>query len=127
MKKLGHCLLFMFPSWVMVLNFSRKVYCLQLCASFSKKSKSVETIYIFHLKVLTTLFQKMIWFIGVWATLCEILVTKILKNMLTQQKFNKISWFQTLISSKTVSHSIISNHHFLKMEKETFLYICNLF
>ena len=39
-----------------------------------------------------------------WATLYEILVIKISKNKLTQQKFNKIIWFRTLISPKTVSH-----------------------
>ena len=34
----------------------------------SKKSKPVKAIYVRTLKVLITLFQKMIWFIGVWAT-----------------------------------------------------------
>ena len=48
----------------MALNLSRKVHFLQFCADFSKKPKSVKAIYIFHLKVLTILFQKMIWFIG---------------------------------------------------------------
>ena len=46
--------------------------------------------YNFAPKVLTTLFQKMIWFIVVSTTLYEILATKISKNTLTQQKFNKI-------------------------------------
>ena len=72
-------LVFKFPSWVMVLNLSRKVNFLQFCADFSKKRKSVQAIYIFHLKVLTTLSQKIIWFIGVWATLYEILAIKISK------------------------------------------------
>ena len=76
-------------------NLSRKMHFLQFCADFSKKPKSVKAIYMFHPKVLTTLFQKMIWFIGVWATLYEILETKISKNMLTQQKFYKVIWFQT--------------------------------
>ena len=43
-----------------------------------------------HLKVLITLFQEMLWLIGVWATVHEILAIKISKKMLTQQKFNKI-------------------------------------
>ena len=73
------CLVFKFPSWVMALNLSRKVNFLQFCADFSKKRKSVQAIYIFHLKVLTTLSQKIIWFIGVWATLYEILAIKISK------------------------------------------------
>ena len=43
-----------------------------------------------HLKVLITLFQKMVWFIGVGVTVYEILVIKISTKMLTQQKFNNI-------------------------------------
>ena len=100
-KKEVICPVFKFLSWVMALNLSRKMNFLQFCADFSKKPKSVKAIYIFHLKVLTTLFQKMIWFIGVWATLYEILAIKISKNMLTQI-FNKIIWFRTLTSPKTV-------------------------
>ena len=53
-----------------------------------------------HLKVLNTLFQKKIWFIGVWATVHDILAIKILKKMLTQQKSNKMLQFQTAVSSK---------------------------
>ena len=53
-----------------------------------------------HLKVLITLFQKMISFVGVGATVHEILAIKISKQMLTQQKFNKILRLQTLISLK---------------------------
>ena len=36
-----------------------------------------------HLKGLITLFQKMLWFIGVWATVHEKLTIKISKKMLT--------------------------------------------
>ena len=36
---------------------------------------------IMHMKVLITLFQKMIWFIGVWATVHEILAIKISKDV----------------------------------------------
>ena len=42
------------------------------------------------LKGLITLFQRMIQFIGVWATVHEIFAIKVLKKILTQQKFNKI-------------------------------------
>ena len=62
-----------------------------------------------HLKVLITLFQKMLWFIGVWATVHEILVIKISKKMLTQQKFLKNSSTSNTHTSETVSHSIINN------------------
>ena len=51
-----------------------------------------------HLKVLITLFQKMILFIRVLATVHEICAIKISKTMLTQQKRNKILRIKTLIS-----------------------------
>ena len=114
------CLGFKFLTRVMTLNLPRKMNFLQFCANFSKKPKSVKAIYILHLKVLTTDFQKMIWFIEVWATLYEILRIKISKNMLNQQKFNKIICFRTLTSPKTYSHSIINNYHYLKVQKEIF-------
>ena len=41
------CLVFMFPSWVMVLKLSKNVHILQVCADISKKSKSVKAIYIY--------------------------------------------------------------------------------
>ena len=50
-----------------------------------------------HLKVL---FQKMLWFIGVWGTAHEILAIKTSIKMLTQQKFNKNFRLQILISPK---------------------------
>ena len=51
------------------------------------------------LKLLITVFQKIIWFIGVCATVHEILAIKISQKMLAQ-KFNKILRFQTPISPK---------------------------
>ena len=48
-----------------------------------------------HVKVLITLFQKMKWFIGAWATVHEILAITIWKKMLTRQKFDKSFWLQT--------------------------------
>ena len=89
----------LFRSWVMTFKLFRKVHILQFCADLSKKPKSVKTIYILHLKVLITHFQKMIWFIGVWATVYEILAIKVSKKMLTQPKLKKI-WLQSLISPK---------------------------
>ena len=41
------CLVLMFPSWVMVLKLSEKMQFLQFCADHSKKSKSIEEIYIY--------------------------------------------------------------------------------
>ena len=57
-EKWGHLSFVKFPSWVMALNLSRKVHFLQFCADSSKKPKPVRAIYVFHLKVLTTLFEK---------------------------------------------------------------------
>ena len=41
------CLVFMFPSWVMVRKLSKKVHFSQFCADLSQKSKSVKVIYIY--------------------------------------------------------------------------------
>ena len=37
----------MVPAWVMVRKLSKKVYFLQFCADFSKKSKSVKANYVY--------------------------------------------------------------------------------
>ena len=107
-------LISMFPTWVMVCKLSKKVHFLQFCADLSKKFKSVETFTYMHLKVLITLFQKMLWFLGVWASVHKILAIKISKTMLTQQKFlkNYSTWNTHTI--ETVSHSIINNINFWK-------------
>ena len=64
-----------------------------------------------HLKVLITLFQKMLWFLGVWATFHEILAIKISKTMLKFLKNYSTSNTHTI---ETVSHSIINNINFWK-------------
>ena len=46
-KNVFICLVSMFPSWIMVLKFSKKVHFLQFCADLSKKSKSNKAIYIY--------------------------------------------------------------------------------
>ena len=46
-KKRGICLVSMFPSWVMALKLSKKVYFLQFCADLSKKTSSIKAIYIY--------------------------------------------------------------------------------
>ena len=45
-------LVFMLPSWVMVLKLYKKAHILQFCTDFSKEPKSVKAVYILHLKVL---------------------------------------------------------------------------
>ena len=66
------------------------------------------------LKVFITLFQKMLWFMEVWATVHDILAIKISKKMLTQQKFLKNYSTSNTHTSETVSHSIINNTNFWK-------------
>ena len=84
------------------------------------------------LKVLITVFQILIWFIGVWATIHEISAIKSSKTMLTQQKFNKVLRFQTLNIFKTLSYSIINNNIFWKRVTRplyvnyTYIHICKL-
>ena len=65
------CLVAKFPSWVMVLKLSKKNAFLQFCADLSKKqfTSLLKQFTYKHMKVFITLFQKMIWFIGVWATI----------------------------------------------------------
>ena len=58
----------------MVLKLPKIVHFLQICADLSKKPKSIKTISI-HLKDLMMLFQKIVFFIGLQAT-----IHKILKN-----------------------------------------------
>ena len=45
----------------------------------------------------------MIWFIGFWATIHEILAIKISKKMLTQHKFKSMIQLQTLISPEKLA------------------------
>ena len=39
--------IFLFPSWVMVLKLPKIVYFLKICADLSKKSKSIKAIYLY--------------------------------------------------------------------------------
>ena len=94
------CLVSMFPSWVMVRNLPKKAYFLQFSDDLSKKSKSVKAIYIYASESsYCSLAENDMIYRG-WATVHKILAIKIWKKMLTQQKFNKIQRFQTLISAK---------------------------
>ena len=56
------CLVFMLPSRVIVLKWSKKVNFLQFCA---KNLSLLKQFTYMDLKVLVTVFQKMIWYIGV--------------------------------------------------------------
>ena len=51
-----------------------------------------------NLKVLITLFQKMLWFIGAWANVYEILAIKISKRL--YRNLETFLQLQTLMSPK---------------------------
>ena len=84
------CLVFMFPSWAMVCKLSKKCIFYNFVLTSARNLSLLKQCTYVHLKVLLPLFQKIVWFIGVQANVHEILAIKISKNMLTQQKFNKI-------------------------------------
>ena len=56
----------------------------------------------------------MLWFIGVWVTVHEILAIKISEKKLTQQKFPRNSSTSNTHTIETVSRSIINNINFWK-------------
>ena len=91
MKKWGH----LSSYHVSVLSYDPSVvpkkciFCNFVLTSAKNPSLLKQFTYM-HLKVLITLFQKMVWFIGIRAIVHEILAIKISKKMLIQQKFNKI-------------------------------------
>ena len=85
------CLVSMFPSWVMVCKLSKKVHFLQFCADLSKKSKSVEAIYIYASESSHySLLENAMIYSGLRHRLWDIAI-KISKKMLTEQKFVKNS------------------------------------
>ena len=74
------CLVSFFPSWVMALSLPKIVHFLQICSYLSKESKSIKATFLYsseHLKDLIMIFQKIVCFIEVWATVHEILKNKI--------------------------------------------------
>ena len=82
------------------LNCQKKCIFCNFVQTSARNLSLLKQFAYMDLKVLITVFQKMMWFIGVWATVHEILAIKTSKMMLTQQRFNKVLRFQTLISSK---------------------------
>ena len=69
------CVVFMFPSWVMILQLSKKCF-LQFDADLSKKNKLNQFTYM-HLKRLVTCFQKILLFTMLWLNFLNILVFEI--------------------------------------------------
>ena len=58
------CLASMFPSWVMALKLSKKVHFCNFVLTSARNLSLLKQCTYMHLKVLITLFQKMIWFLG---------------------------------------------------------------
>ena len=58
------------------LNSPEKCSFLQFCTDLRRNLSLLKQFSYMHLKVFITLVQKMIWFIGVWATFHEILAIK---------------------------------------------------
>ena len=91
----------MFPSQVMVLELSKKVYFLQFCGDISKKSESKQ-IYIYASESSHDTHSENGMVCRSLTAIYELLVIKISKEMLTQQKLiiDFIHRLQTLISLK---------------------------
>ena len=84
----------------MTLKLPKIVHYLQICAGLSKKPKSIKAIYFYPSERFHHALSEHSIFIGVRATVNKILKNKISKELLTQQKFNKIHQLHTLMSSK---------------------------
>ena len=85
---------------VMVLKLPKILHFFQICADLSKKPKSIKAIYFYPSERPHHALSENRIFIGVQATVHEILKNKIPEKVLTQQKFKKIHQLKTLISSK---------------------------
>ena len=75
----------------MVRKLSKKVRFYKFVLTSTINLSFLKQFTYVDLKVLITLFQKMVWFIEVRATVHEI-------SAMNQQKFNKLFEFQILIS-----------------------------
>ena len=69
-----------FLSKLMVLKLSKKCIFCNFVQTSPRNLNLLKQFTYMHVKVLITLFQKMVWFIGVWATVHEILAIKISKK-----------------------------------------------
>ena len=91
----------------MILKLSKIVHFLQICVALSKKSKSTKAIHLYPSETphqplpakSMFLFQKIVCFTGVWATVYKTMSNKISKKS-DSVKFNKIHELQALISSE---------------------------
>ena len=98
----------------MILKLSKIVHFPQFVMILARNPSLLKQFTYMDLEVLITVFQKMIWFIGVWPTVHEILAIRISKKDVDYAEI----WWNFSISktniSKTLSHSIINNNIFWK-------------
>ena len=64
MKKWGHLPSFLFSFWVMVLKLPKIVHFLQICADFSKKSKSIKSNLFIHIRLDHALSENSMFYRG---------------------------------------------------------------
>ena len=64
----------------MVFKMSKKGIFYNFVLTSARNLSLLKQFTYMHLKVLTILFQKMLWFIGIWAAVHEKLTIKILKK-----------------------------------------------
>ena len=98
------------------------IFCNNFVLTSVRNLSLLKQFIYMNLKVLITFFQKIIWFIGVWAAIHQISAIKLSKAMLTQHEFNKVLRFQILISSNSfnILRFFCWGHH--KIEKMHFFW-----
>ena len=107
-KKCGHLSSFN-VSILVSLNCRKKSIFCNFVLTSARTPSLLKQFTCMHLKNLVTLFQKVIWFIWVWATVLEIL-----KNGAESAKISQNSSTSNHTIFETISHSMISNTIFWK-------------
>ena len=83
-----------FPSWVMVLKLSKKCFFCNFVLSSARNLSLLKQFTYKYLKVLITIFQKMVRFIGVCGTIYKILALKISKRCWISRNLTKFFDFK---------------------------------
>ena len=71
------CVVFMFPSWVMILKLLKKVHFLNFVLTSEKSLSMLKQFTYMHLKRLVMSFQKMLLFTMLWHHVLKILAFEI--------------------------------------------------
>ena len=85
------CLVSFFPSWVTVLKLLKIVHFCKFVLTSERNLNLLNQFIYIHLKDLIMLFQRIVCFIGVWATVHEILRIKISKKCWFSRNLMKLS------------------------------------